>query len=332
VKARYEITPLAGLQKLLGNAVTIKYAKGYSPVFSKDTTIAWGKRPVNRPDLVLMREAVKAARKSDVAIIFAGTNHDVETESTDRMDLKLPFGQDELIKEVVKANPRTIVVVIAGGPTDLQTAMETAPAVLYGWYNGSQAGRALADVLFGKINPSGKLPFTFPVNLEDSPAHALKTYPGDSLKSHYDEGILVGYRWYDTKKIQPQLCFGYGLSYTTFAYSGIATNGPIFSEDGKALVTLKLKNTGKRDGYETVQLYSSFPDSKVFRAEKELKGIAKVFVRAGKEKKIVIPVKIRDLAYYDDASKCWTVEIGKYRLFIGASSRDIQKQIDIVVE
>ena len=215
VKARYEITPLEGLKNRMGKDARIEFVQGYKATFHRGNP--FGMFPDTLPDQKLIAEAVKAATLADVAMLFVGNNREVETENSDRKNLNLPFGQDALIKAVCAANPNTIVVVVAGAPVDLHVIDSCASTILWSWFNGSQAGYALADVILGKVNPSGKLPFTIPVKLNDSPAHALGTFPGNE-KAEYSEGILVGYRWFDTKDIAPAYCFGYGLSYTDFTY------------------------------------------------------------------------------------------------------------------
>jgi beta-glucosidase len=332
VKARYEVTPLAGLQNALGIKVQIQFVQGYKPSVDTINYKKYERVPAAKADQSLLNEAVAAAKNSDAAIIFAGTNHDVETEATDRRSLALPYGQDELIKAVTAANPKTIVVVVAGAPTDLNAALQTSPAVLYSWYNGSQGGNAIADVLFGKVNPSGRLPFTFPVNLNDSPAHFLKTFPGENFTANYAEGILVGYRWYDTKNILPQLCFGYGLSYTKFDYSPISLPKPKFKGDGKIKFSVNVKNSGQKSGYETVQIYFGKENSKVPRAEKELKAFKKVLIAAGKNAKVNFEIDAKDLAYYNMDAKAWQVEPGKYKLIVGSSSRDIRATSEITID
>ena len=202
---------------------------------------------------------MEAAKNSDMAIIFAGSNRDYETEASDRRDLELPFGQEELIEKVLEVNPNTIVVMIAGAPFDINTIREKSSALVWSWFNGSEGGNALADVLLGTVNPSGKLPWTMPKNLEDSPAHATNSFPGDSTVT-YKEGILVGYRWFDTKNIEPLYPFGYGLSYTNFEFSDLKTDKETYNANDVIEVTFTIKNTGIVDGKEVAQLYVSNPD------------------------------------------------------------------------
>jgi len=332
VKARYEITALAGLKNRLGDKVAIKYAQGYSGEYkpfrrnaAKDTT--------KQPDLAgMMAEAVAAAKTSDMAILFIGGNREYESEGRDRKDLSLPFNEQKLVDTITSINPNTIVVVVGGAPYDIGKIKENNSTIVWSWYNGSENGNALADVLTGKINPSGKLPFTFPANLKDSPAHALNAYPGENLQVNYKEGILVGYRWFDTKKIEPLYCFGYGLAYTDYKYSGLYTNKKTYKPAEYITANLKVKNTGKYAGKETVQLYISKQGSVVDRAEKELKAFKKVNVAAGETVNVSLKIPVKDLAYYDVKTSKWIVEPGKYKLLVGTSSRDIEQTSSITVE
>jgi beta-glucosidase len=289
----------------------------------------WMQIPQNTPDSALVQEAVTAAKAADVAIIFAGSNRMLESEGYDRQDLQLPFGQVELIKAVTAANPKTVVVMIAAAPFDLREVEKSAPALLWASFNGSEAGNAFADVLFGTVNPSGKLPFTIPVQLEDSPAHALKTYPGENSTAVYSEGILVGYRWFDSKQIAPFHCFGYGLSYSDFTYSSVKTDKKKYKANDPIKVTLKVQNTGKYSGAETVQLYVHDKESSVERPLRELKGFTKVWLAPGEQKMIEIDLNVKDLAFYDDQARQWVVEPGEFEIQVGASSRDIRGSVII---
>ncbi|MBS1530650.1 MAG: glycoside hydrolase family 3 C-terminal domain-containing protein [Bacteroidetes bacterium] len=330
VKARYEVTPLAGLQNALKGKVTINYAQGYSGVYHQSFRRDTAKKN-DKPDPAMMEQAVSAAKNSDMAILFIGGNRDYESEGSDRKDLSLPFHEQELVDAVTAANPNTIVVVIGGAPYDIGKIKQNNSTIVWSWYNGSENGNALADVLLGKINPSGRLPFTFPAELKDSPAHALDAYPGQELKEDYKEGILVGYRWFDTKKIEPMYCFGYGLSYTTYQYAALQTDKGSYKEGQRILATVSIKNTGKYAGKETLQLYVSKPGSAVERADKELKAFRKVRIAAGQTARITLAIPVNDLAYYDVKTRKWVVEHGKYKILAGASSRDIRGSADITV-
>lgn len=337
VKTKREITPLEGLKNRLPSSIKINYAEGYLERYDKKNKGKLGDITLNGPvtidelDPAKVNEAVEAAKKSDVAIIFAGSNRDYETEASDRRTLKLPFGQEELIKKVQAVNPRTIVVMIAGAPFDIDAVSKKSPALIWSWFNGSEGGNALADVILGKVNPSGKLPWTMPKNIMDSPAHATNSFPGGKTVN-YAEGILIGYRWFDTKNIAPLYPFGYGLSYTTFALENAKTDKTSYAENETITVSVDVKNTGKVDGKEVVQLYASKSDSKVSRASKELKGFKKVLVKAGNYETATIQLPVKELAYYDVASKKWVVEAGKYTLKVGNSSRDIKKEIAITIQ
>jgi len=336
VKTKREVTPLEGLKNRLPKSVTIEFAQGYEEKYSKtekaklgDVTLN-GPVPINELNPELVEEAVNAAKNADAAIIFAGSNRDYETEASDRANLELPFGQKELIEKVLEANPNTIVVIIAGAPYDIDEISQKSNALVWSWFNGSEGGNALADVLLGNVNPSGKLPWTMPKKLEDSPAHATNSFPGDKTVS-YDEGILVGYRWFDTKNIAPLYPFGYGLSYADFTFSEVKTNEESFTENDTISINLNVQNIGKIDGKEVVQVYVSKPNSKVERASKELKSFQKVKVGAGKSTSVILKLPVKELAYYDVSTKNWVVEPGTYKLKLGNSSRNILSELEITI-
>jgi beta-glucosidase len=332
VKARYEITPLEGLQNRLGDKVTINFAKGYSGDYRPKGNINVNTE-TQPADPAMIQDAVDAAKKSDVAILFIGGNRDYESESRDRKDLSLPFDEQSLVDAVTSVNPNTIVVVIGGAPYDISAIKKNNHTIVWSWYNGSENGNALADVLLGKINPSGKLPFTFPASLNESPAHSYgeEVYPGKNHEVVYKEGILVGYRWYDTKNIEPLYPFGYGLSYTNYKYSGIHTNKKVYKANEIITVSLDVQNTGNYSGKETVQLYVSKPNSKVDRAEKELKAFKKILIGKGQTAMINIAIPAKDLAYFDANSMKWIVEPGQYKILAGASSRDIKQTVTVTI-
>ena len=337
VKTKREITPLDGLKNRLPSSVKINYAEGYLERYDEKNKgnlgniTSTGPVTIDQLDPAKLQEAIEAAKKSDVAIVFAGSNRDYETEASDRRDLHLPFGQEELIQKIVAVNPRTIVVMVAGAPFDVDAVSKKTKALVWTWFNGSEGGNALADVLLGKVNPSGKLPWTMPKKLMDSPAHATNSFPGDKTVN-YVEGILVGYRWFDTKNIAPLYPFGFGLSYTTFTIENAKADKTEYALNETISVAVDVKNTGKVDGKEVVQLYTSKSDSKVTRAAKELKGFKKVLVKSGDSNTVTIKVPVKELAYYDVAAKKWTVEPGKYTLRVGNSSRDIKKEIVVTIK
>jgi beta-glucosidase len=332
VKARYEITPLQGLQNRLGDKVSINFAQGYSGDYHPHGGININTE-TKPADPAMIQDAVDAAKKSDIAILFIGGNRDYESESRDRKDLSLPFGEQPLVDAVTAANPNTIVVVIGGAPYDIGAIKKNNHTIVWSWYNGSENGNALADVLLGKINPSGKLPFTFPASLNESPAHSdgEEVYPGKSHEVVYKEGILVGYRWFDTKNIEPLYPFGYGLSYTNFKYSGIRTNKKAYGPNEAITVSVDVQNTGNYSGKETVQLYVSKPNSKVDRSEKELKAFKKIMIGKGQTAMINIAIPVKDLAYFDTNSMKWIVEPGEYKILAGTSSRDIKQTVSVTI-
>jgi beta-glucosidase len=237
--------------------------------------------------------------------------------------MKLPWGQDDLIRKVVEANPRTIVVLF-GTMVEMGDWLERVPAVLQAWYPGMEGGNALARVLFGDVNPSGKLPCTIPKVLADSPAHALGAYPGVTGTVTYAEGLLVGYRWFDTKGVEPRFPFGHGLSYTTFRYAnlrltpGTGTNGAVVTAE------FTVENTGSRAGAEVAQLYVEPVKPGVERPLQELKGFEKVHLAPGASRTVRLPLDASAFAYFDPARRGWVANAGGYVLRVGASSRDIR--------
>ena len=332
IKALYEITPLQAMQQKFGATVKINFAQGYEKqsVFQEGNNS--GQSGAAKVDWKLIDEAVKLAKESEVAIIFGGLNHDFDTESSDKQSMDLPYGQEVLIREVAKANPNTVVVIIAGSPVKLTGIVYRVPAILWSWFGGMEAGNAVADLLSGKANPSGKLPFTLPVSLEQSPAHALGNFPGRDLKVNYEEDILVGYRWFDTKKIQPQFPFGYGLSYTDFSLSHFTTDKLSYGKNETIHAKFTIKNAGNQYGAEVAQLYVSDPVCSVLRPEKELKAFEKIFLKPGETTTVEMQVKVADLAFYDESKKGWNTEAGEYVLQIGNSSRNIFQKVKISVK
>lgn len=334
VKTKREITPLDALKTKLPKSITINYAKGYNENYVPSPENAdqnFGRQTIDKLDPKMVAEAIAAAKKSDIVLIFAGSNRDFESEASDRKSLKLPFGQEELIAQVKAANPNVVITIIGGAPFDLQKVQAATSSLVWSWFNGSEGGNALVDVLLGKVNPSGKLPWTMPKDINDSPAHATKSFPGGTSVT-YAEGILVGYRWFDTKKIEPLYPFGYGLSYTTFAFENAKTDKKSYTAEDTITVSAAVKNSGKKAGKEVVQVYMSKSDSKITRAAQELKGFKKVLIKAGDSKTVTIQVPVKELAYFNTATKKWTVEPGNYILKLGSSSRDIQKEVNIIIK
>ena len=337
VKTKREVTPLEGLRNNLPDSVVINYAEGYQERYAPKREAKFGDVTQERAETIdeldpqLVEEAITAAKNSDITIIFAGSNRDYETEASDRADLELPFGQGELIEKVLEVNPNAIVVMIAGAPFDINSIKEKSSTLVWSWFNGSEGGNALADVLLGNINPSGKLPWTMPKDLRDSPAHATNSFPGDEVVS-YDEGILVGYRWFDTKNVEPLYPFGYGLSYTTFNIKNVKANtNDAYTVEDTIYISVDIENTGNSNGKEVVQLYVTKLNSEVERAAQELKGFDKVMVNSGQTITSVLALPVKELAYYNVDKKSWVVEPGAYTLKIGNSSRDIKEEINITI-
>jgi len=324
VKAKYEVTALAGIRSRFGQTADIKFAQGYKANYLASRADEQN-AGYDQSNDTLIAEAVAIAKKSDIAILCIGSNREYESEGHDRKTLALPFGEQALVNAVTAVNPNTIIVIMAGAPYDLNEIKKSNHTIVWSWFNGSEAGNALADVLKGVINPSGKMPFTFPVSLNDSPAFALNSYPGKDLNTTYKEGILVGYRWYDTKNIEPLYCFGYGLSYTNFGYTGLSTDKKNYQLNDKIAVTVKVKNTGNVTGKEVVQLYIKKVNSSILRADKELKAFKKVAIIPGKTAVVSMNVKVNDLAYFDDKQDKWVVEPGEYKVMAASSSKDIRK-------
>lgn len=332
IKALYEVTPLEAMSQKFGKTMQINFAQGYEKQSFVAERSSEGQLNTDKVDWKLIEEAVAQAKKSDVAIIFAGLNHDFDSESFDKLHMRLPYGQETLIQEVAKANPKTIVVIIAGSPLELAGIESRVPALVWGWYGGMEAGNAVVDVLSGKEFPSGKLPFTIPVTLSQSPAHALGVYPGHDLKVNYEEDILVGYRWFDTKEITPQYPFGYGMSYTSFDITNVATDKKEYGQNDEIILKFNIKNTGKTDGAEVVQLYAGQTNSSVLRPKKELKAFDKIFLASGEQKTIDLKVKVKDLAFYDEKTSSWKIEPGEFMLYTATSAKDIMSSVAVVVK
>jgi len=304
IKAFYEITPLQGLVNRVGTSVNIVFSEGYGKGGGKE----------------LAERAVATAKSADAVIYIGGLNHDkgFDCEGADRKDMKLPYGQDKLIQKIVAANPNTIVV-LEGTMVEMDAWLGKVPAVLQAWYPGMEGGNALAKVLFGDVNPSGKLPATFPKKLSDSPAHQMGNYPGTDGTVTYAEGLLVGYRWFDTKNIEPLFPFGFGLSYTTFKYSNLK----LVTADNGVTAQFEIQNTGGVAGAEVAQVYVHQKNPSLMRPEKELKGFQKVFLQPGEKQTVVIFLGQNAFAFYDDAQKSWVAEQDTFAIKVGGSSRDL---------
>ena len=366
VKALYEVTPLQGIQKRAAAAgVEVTYAPGYKNFPGR----RWGPPSANANPLEaaaideaadpdLCAEAVALAQEADLVIFFGGTNKSIETEGSDRQNIDLPTGQNEVVAALYAANPNLVTVLISGGPTDLRQLEPVSPAIVQGWWNGTEGGTALAEVLFGDIAPSGKLPFTFPAKLEDSPAYAMGNFPdktqgGDLFTlmyrqdrtrmtreeiqemmakmpkpvSKYTEGSLVGYRWYDTKNVKPMYAFGHGLSYVDFEYGAVKAS----AKKDVVKVTFNLTNKGGMTADEVVQLYVARPEATVEWPAKELKAFDRVTLAAGETKAVTLEIPVKDLRYWNVDKNAWDLEHGKLVLLLGAASDDIRQQAEVTI-
>ena len=348
VKTRREITPLEGLRAALGNKVKISYAQGYKS-YGRGSR---GQRqsPVGDADPKLLDEAVALAKQADLILFFAGNNREVETEGSDRKTITLPSGQDQLAEALAKTGKRMVTVIVAGGPVDVSTVDGLSGALLVSWFNGSMGGQALAEVLTGKISPSGKLPMSWPRKLDDVPAYALGTYPqrmennpqGDifvglqnnrsndwrqQLVAEYAEEGLVGYRWYDRKNVGVAYPFGYGLSYAQFQYADLELKPAGEDID----VTFTLTNSSDMAAEEVAQVYVARPDSKLERPVKELKGFKRVLLKGGDRQRVTVTLRRSDLCHWDEPSQHWALEPGRIVVSVGGSSSSLPLKAEIIL-
>lgn len=340
LKVQRELSPLDGIRQRVGNRAEVVYARGYvGDATGEYNGVVTGQNlKDDRSPEELIAEAVRVASDADYVIFIGGLNKSAgqDCEDADRKGLNLSYGQDEVISALAKANKNLIVVNISGNAIAMPWVSEV-PAIVQDWYLGSEAGSAIAAVLMGDVNPSGKLPFTFPVRLEDNPAHAVGEYTGERSKGvidvKYNESIFVGYRWTDKqKKVKPLFPFGHGLSYTTFAYGKPTADRKSLSADGTLTVKVTVKNTGARPGQEVVQLYVSDKKSSLPRPVKELKGFRKIQLAPGEEKEVAFTIDKSALSFFDDARHAWVAEPGKFEAIIAASAEDIKGVVAFELE
>lgn len=329
LKPKKEISPLQALQEKYGDVVC--YAQGYMagrPMFGRADEISQSVMDSLRND------AVRKAADADLVIMIGGLNknHFQDCEGGDRLSYGLPFQQDELIEGLLEVNKNLVVVIVSGNAVEMPW-IDKVPSVVQSWYLGSMSGAALTDVLSGDVNPSGKLPFSYPLELKDCPAHFYgeMSYPGDSIKVEYKEDILVGYRWYDTKKVKTLFPFGYGMSYTTFSYSKPAITSKTMTAADSIQVSVMVKNTGKVAGKEIVQLYIGDDKCSVLRPVKELKGFRKIELAPGEEKEVTFTIRAEALKFFDDKKHAWIAEPGKFKAYIAASSADVRYTLPFVL-
>jgi beta-glucosidase len=357
VKTLYEVTPLEGLKNRIGDKAEIVYAQGYVP-----ETFTWGRKSKEQLEkeakdkelksAELTKEALEVAAKADIILFIGGNNRAVETEGSDRKNIFLPSGQDELIKKIAAVNPNIVTVLTSGAPNDLNVVKPLSKALVISWFNGTEGGNALADVLVGNISPSGRLPFTLPIKLEDSPAYALGNYPqgvkkadvfanlvaeteavdkpkdeaakgNDPNTAYYSEESLVGYRWFDTKKLPVMYPFGYGLTYTTFEYKNLKTDKAKYGKNDVITVSFELKNTGKMAADEVVQVYVHRINPSVEWPEKELKAFSRVALNSGESKTVKLKIPVKNLQYWNEKKQTWDDDLCNIELQVGASAGDV---------
>ena len=325
LKVQREVLPLDGIRAAAGEGVTVEFERGYvGDISGSYNGVVTGQDlSESRSAEELIEDACLKAKDADAVIFIGGLNKSShqDCEDSDRFGLGLPYGQDAVIEALAKVNPRLAVVIVSGNAVAMPW-VDNVNAIVEAWYCGSQSGTALADIIFGDVNPSGKLPVTFPVRLEDNGAHALGAYDPASTEAHYSEGIFVGYRWAQKKDIKPLFAFGHGLSYTTFSYSEAEISRTTMSENGKVTVSVNVTNTGDREGKEIVQLYIGDDECSVERPVMELKAFRKVSIKPGETVKVSFPVNADMLKFYGNDG--WTLENGSFTAYVGAASDDIR--------
>lgn len=337
LKVKYELSPLDGIRKRVGDKAEVVYARGYvgDPSGEYNGVKSGQDLEDNRSPEELIAEAVAVAREADYVIFIGGLNKSAhqDCEDADRKELGLSYGQDQVIAALAQANKNLIMVNISGNAIAMPWVKEV-PAIVQAWYLGSEAGNAIASILLGDVNPSGKLPFTFPVSLQDVGAHQLGEYPGtprndgsNLVDEKYNESIFIGYRWADKQKTKPLFSFGHGLSYTTFEYGKVTADKKTIAKDEPITFTLTVKNTGDREGAEIVQLYISDKKSSLPRPVKELKGFQKVYLQPGEVKQVSFTIGTDALSFFDDGKHEWVAEPGQFEALVGASSTDIREKV-----
>lgn len=370
VKTLYEVTPLEGLKNRIGDKAEIIFAQGYEPVtfsfadmFKKKTPEEVEKRAQEKKVIAekLTKETLEVVAKADIILFIGGDNRAVETEGSDRKDIFLPSGQDELIKKIAEVNPNIVTVLTSGAPNDLKVVKQVSKALLISWFNGTEGGNALADVLIGNISPSGRLPFTLPVNLEDSPAYAMGNYPqggknadvfanlvseteavgkpkeevaksNDPNTALYSEESLVGYRWFDTKNVQVMYPFGYGLTYTTFEYTNLKTDKKSYGKNDVIAISVELKNSGKVAADEVAQVYVHRINPSVEWPQKELKAFSRVPLNPGESKTVTLEIPVKDLKYWNEKIHTWDDDLCNIELQVGASAGEIKLKKEIALK
>ena len=337
LKTAYEVNPLESIQNAFAGKADVVWERGYVG----DTSTSYNAVDTgqdltdNRSPEVLIAAAVEAAKDADYVIFVGGLNKSAhqDNESTDRLQITLPYGQEDVILALAEVAKNLVVVNISGSAVAMPWA-DKVDAIVQGWYGGTESGNALADVLTGKVNPSGRLPFSVPFRYEDGPIKTERQYPGikeeddQYWQTHYDEGVYVGYRWYDTKEIPVQFPFGHGLSYTEFEYSDAKASKASMTAEETLTVSVNVKNTGDVDGAEVVQLYIADPQASIDRPAKELKGFEKIYLKAGESKTVNFEIDAEDLSYFDAAKHEWVAEPGEFQALVGSTSQDIRAVVN----
>ncbi|MDX8341737.1 glycoside hydrolase family 3 C-terminal domain-containing protein [Draconibacterium sp. IB214405] len=369
VKTLYEVTPLEGLKNKIGDKAEIQYAQGYVPV-ELDYEAIFGNKPQEKIDREekekailnkkLNKEAVELAAKADLVLFIGGDNRAVETEANDRKTIFLPSGQDDLIKQLSVVNENIVTVLVSGAPNDLNAVQPLSKALVQSWFNGTEGGNALADILLGNISPSGRLPFTLPIKLEDSPAYALGNYPQGAKKgdifvdlvdekeseahaadgnlendpntAYYSEESLVGYRWFDTKNKPVMYPFGHGLSYTEFAYADLNTSKESYGADETISLSFNLSNAGEMVAEEVVQVYVHRINPSVEWPFKELKAFTRVALEPGQSQTVTLDIPVEKLQYWNEENHAWDNDLCDIELLVGASSGDIRLKKQVALK
>ena len=334
LKVQHECTPLEGILAAVGDKAEVVYERGYVGDVTGDYNgvVTGQDLSESRSEDKLIADAVAAAKDADAVIFIGGLNKSAhqDCEDSDRFGLELPYAQDKTIEALAAVNPNLTVVIVSGNAVAMPW-VDKVNGIVETWFSGSQTGHALADVLFGKVNPSGKLPFTFPVKLEDNAAHALDAYDPEDLSVEYKEGIFVGYRWAEKEQIKPLFAFGHGLSYTDFGYGEAKAARTSMKENGTLSVSVDVTNTGDVAGKEVIQLYIGDNEASVARPVKELKGFRKIALEPGQKQTVTFEITPEMLKFFDADKHEWVLEKGKFTAFIGTASDDIRTQVEFEV-
>ena len=341
LKTKYEVIPLDALREAFEGKADVAWERGYVGDTTTDYNMVVTGQDLSesRSADQLRADAVAAAKEADCVIFIGGLNKSKfqDNEGTDRLDIVLPYGQDQLIEALAEVTPNLIVVNISGSPVAMPWA-DKVNAIVQSWYGGSESGHALADVLTGEVNPSGKLPFTMPKALADGPIKTERQYPGIQVdgvpywEEYYDEGVFIGYRWYTTQEIPVQYPFGYGLSYTTFELSGASLSKGSIKAGANVTVNVTVKNTGDKAGAEVVQLYVNDAEASVERPVRELKGFQKVYLEPGEARRLSFTISPSDLSFFEAEAHDWKLEPGDFHILLGTSSEDLPIDLLLIVK